>query len=392
MKTAPLWKPTERNKSAPFEPAMLPEKEKEDLCRGLLDEFGLDIRRVYRHDDGGAEAIIPCRIPRPDGTVPHSNQDADPTGGLNFSRLTYHCVGCGASGGLLWFISTMRECSTKESRDWLNGKTGLGGVMELADLLRYFDNIYDDTRGKVAPLPRYDPKVLAPWEGVHPYLTEGAPEFGVQGRHIREDNLAQFGVGYAPSYRVRVGGDDKSPRYINSERITIPHWWDGNLVGWQARRLSNDGTPKYVSSPDFPKDRTIFNYNPRQHRRAIVVEAPLSVVKHEHQAHMVATFSATVTRKQMDLLARYDELIFWMDNDNAGWDSIDGKFDEKGEVSRIGMGPYLTRTSVVYVVDNPYAADPCDLPDGEFLRLSQELIPYSSWERPTSLSPWEGGP
>src|SRR5690242_2657643 len=97
-----------------LEQLLLPEEEKLALCEQLLSEFGLEIKR-RTHD----ELVHPCRLP----WAKHEHQDTDPTASLNFETLTYFCLGCGTGGGLLWFISTMRDCDADEARDWLNAET-----------------------------------------------------------------------------------------------------------------------------------------------------------------------------------------------------------------------------------------------------------------------------
>lgn len=342
-----------------FEAGLLPLEQKEDLCRNLLAEFGVtNIRhRASKHELTHACLIDPS----------HTRQDSEPTASLNYKKLTYKCLGCQASGGLLWFIAQCRHESTVEARRWVAQKVGLDGtVMEVADLMRYFDALYASEAEKV-PIPVYSSRMLEPWALIHPYLTDSKEEGG---RGIPEQNVIDMKVGYAQDYLVGKRPDDT---WITSERIVLPHFWKGDLVGWQTRRLADDGTSKFLSSPDFPHDQTIYNYQPTN-ETAVVVEAMLSVISHMHAiTNMEATFGGSVTDTQIRLLAKHPTVILFMDNDRAGW-----KATEK-------MANELGRSSNVCVVENPYAADPGDMTTPDVLELTAMAVPYSIWQRPKML-------
>lgn len=351
-----------------FEPALLPDEEKENLCRALLDEFGATNVKA----GGRGELIHGCLV-----SDTHSDQERNPTASLNYRKLAYSCLGCGRSGGLLWFISTCRNTSGKEARAWLSKEVGLDGeVMDLSRLLSYFDSLYED--GKHGePIPKYSPKTLDPWNFVHPYLLDGIPELDFPGRNLPPEAIEHFRLGYAEDYVMPGGG--------TSERIIMPHFWKGDLVGWQARRIFDDGTPKYLSSPSFPKDQTIYNYDARR-EEAVVVESMMSTIKHWPKMDDIeATFGAKITPTQTKLLEKHQRIILWMDNDEAGWNAIDGTVDEKGNVISEGLGPYLGKRAEVLVVDSKYAADLGDLDTDTAMRLREEAVPYSIWSRPTEL-------
>lgn len=347
----------ERRQHQPFEAGSLPESEKERLCRSLLSEFGID--RVNPSRDG--ELVHACLLP----FKAHRNQDHDPTASLNFKKLTYHCFGCQSGGGLLWFIGTVRGTSATEARKWLDNQVGIGGEMQdLPALLKFFDEVYDKKRAVYPPLPKIDASVINPWLAIHPYLTEI--------RGVPEDNVKRFRVGYG-KLKVR----DQRGEWALSERIVIPHFWKGTLVGWQSRRLYKDGTAKYLNTADFPKDQTIYNFDPKQ--VAVVVEGPLSVIRHAHHVpHMESTFSASVTDRQISLLAQHKRVILWFDNDEAGWNATE----------RVGTA--LESYGDVWVVDSPWAEDPGGMDDGTVDALLGDLVPFSVWRRPRELREWGG--
>jgi hypothetical protein len=362
-----------------FEPALMPDSEKEALCRSLLEEFGATNIRV---SDRG-EMTHACLV----SPGQHSDQDRNPTASLNYKKLTYHCLGCGASGGLLWFIATCRKGTSTEARQWLSKATGTdGALMDLSDLLRYFDAIYASKKEGRAPIPKYSERILDAWQGIHPYLTDGAPDLGIEGRGIPEENLVKFRVGYAEHFPL----DDRGR---TSERIVIPHFWKGDLVGWQTRRLdSRDGTPKYLASPDFPKDTTLFNYDPSR-KKAGIVESMLSSIKHAHALPLEATFGASITERQIRLMERHETVVLWFDNDKAGWDAVEGRYEdiERGgkvvgqKLVQEGLGALLGRSLNVLVVDSRWAADAGDMTTDDAVGLYESAIPYGAWKRPETL-------
>jgi hypothetical protein len=335
---------------SPFEAGLLPDDEKERLCRSLLAEFGVTQIQPGRR----GELVHACCLPH----GRHKSGDSNPSASLNYLKLTYNCLGCGNSGGLLWFIAECRGTSATEASGWLASETGTDGtVQDLSALMEFFDSLYGKTAEVLPPIPKLDPSVLEPWLLIHPYMTEH--------RLIPVDNLKQFRVGYG-TFRVKIGED----RWVDSERIVIPHFWKGDLTGWQSRRLyKSDGTSRWKNSADFPKDITIYNYVER--RASIVVESPMNVLRHAHHlTTMESTFGAAVTDRQVRLLSRHPEVVLWFDNDLAGWDATEA------------VGEALEPYCKVRVVDSPYAADAADMPDQLAAELVGTSIPFSLWNRP----------
>lgn len=368
-----------------FEAVHLPDPSKRALCQELLDEFGA---RTSRVSDKTGEMIHGCLV----APELHRDQDRNPTASLNYLKLTYNCLGCGSSGGLLWFIATCRGETSVAARTWLEKTAGLGGhVMELEAMLRFLDNIY--ARPEVAPIPSFSVKLLDAWAYDHPYMTEA--------RGVSPETCKKFQVGWDPT----------------TDRVVIPHFWKGKLVGWQTRKMPGEwrssewvplpprkdgeermdvhsgapGSPKYHSSPDFPKDVTIFNYQPVL-PTAVVVESMASVLRHDDLFHMEATFGAKVTATQIKRLVKHERVILWMDNDTAGWRAVEGKPEVKptkekpqGEERVPGMAEQLARYIDVFIVNSPWSQDAGDLPAEEAKALVDAAVPWSVWKRPEVL-------
>jgi Toprim-like/CHC2 zinc finger len=320
----------------------LGDAEKEQMCLDLLEEFGAKNVR----DGRNGELIHSCCLP----FGLHANGDANPSASLNWQKLVYHCYGCGNGGGLAWFIATCRGEDVEQVRKWVEDRTSIETEAGLQGFLKYLDALYSPKATVKPQIPKFNPAIMDPWlEFVHPYLTEF--------RHIPRDNVVRHKVGWDQSL----------------DRIVFPHFWKGDLVGWQSRRIVNDGTPKYKSTPDFPKDQTIY-CNPGTYKEPIVVvESPISVVSKDHLTPMVATFGASVTEKQIKLIGNYRMVLLWFDNDNAGWEAT----------KRVGSA--LSRYTDVFVVDCDLAADPADMDDNTFRDVVAVRTPFALWTPPTHL-------
>lgn len=347
-----------------FTAGVLPDSEKESLCMALLEEFGVG---HVRTNPRSGEIIHGCLV-----SAYHTDQERNPTASLNFKKLAYNCFGCGSHGGLLWFIATMRKCSTQEAYRWLEETNGLGAdAMDTDRLLSIIEGFYrhDLTTDTI---PAYSPRILEPWLGYdHPYLTDGAEDLGIKGRHIPRETIEALRIGWDPE----------------QDKIIIPHFWRDELVGWQARRLWDWQGPKYQSTPDFPKDQTLYDYDPRKrYRTMVVVEAPMSVASKRHLGiPITATFGSEITDIQIRLLAKVDRVIWFLDNDEGGWKSMRGSEEHPGVVQR--LMPYTQ----VFAVQNPWDADPADISDDDFVSLTENAVPSVLWKPPIGyLKEYEG--
>lgn len=340
-----------------FETSLLDDGGKLQLCLDLLAEFGA---QNIRKPNYKGEIIHSCCLP----FGAHRNGDRSPSASLNFKKLTYNCLGCGSSGGLMWFIAVCRGHDGAEVKTWLEQETGLhGNPIEWPKIEKMVAEIYSRKIEGPPPIPSYARSVLAPWDMIHPYMTDGAPEFGITGRGIPETTLDHFQVGYAPEYFM--GREEPT-----QERIIIPHFWKDKLVGWQARRIDDADKPKYKNSQDFPKDTTLYNFDPRAD--VVVVESPASVLKHWHHVPtMTATFGAKVTEHQVKLLQSCRSVTAFFDPDEAGYQAT--------ELLRDG----LPRHTSLRIVDNPFDdADPADLDDETVDKLIATALPWGVWRKP----------
>lgn len=350
--------PASRQRSNPF--AGLSLDERRELCMDVLTEVGANnIQERANH-----ELYHSCVLPF--GNHPHG--DRNPSASVNYEKMVAGCFVCG-NGGWLWWVAAVKGLdSSAEARQWVASQVADEQIDDLTSILEFLDSLYQPRPYEPITYPVYDPKTLDQWMLIHPYLTEW--------RNVPRQNIVDLKVGYG-TLSVRKGEG-----FVKSERIIIPHFFRGQLVGWQSRRLTDDGTPKYLATPDMPKDSTLYNYD-EGHEVVVVVESPMTVLRHTHHAHLVGTFGASVTDQQVDLIARSGKrVILWFDNDKAGWAATES------------VGERLLERVVVWVADSPFEGDPGDLTDDQFDRVLREhVIPFAIWSRPDpgGLLSLEGG-
>lgn len=358
-----------------FATSLLDDATKEKLCRDLLAEFGA--RNVQRSTAKG-EIIHSCLIPGG-----HRNGDRRPSASLNFKRLTFNCLGCGAQGGLLWFIATCRgDDDLNAARAWLGEETGFGGtVMETNKLIEILEAIFAQQSASPSVMPVFPESTLEPWthEGIHPYMTHTGNFGPIQCRGIPEENCRRFRIGYAAEYPMGFSEDEhgnRTPR-PTQERIVIPIFWEDRLVGWQARAIRPGDEPKYKNSVECPRDRVLYGWEPGQD--IVLVESPMSVLRHCHHQPMVASYGAQLTDAQLRVLQRARSVTIWFDPDFSGWSGTQRAITE------------LKRYLPVRVVVWPYReVDPADLDDATVDRRVAEAVPWALWRRPAELFDWKG--
>ncbi|QZE10503.1 DNA primase [Mycobacterium phage ScoobyDoobyDoo] len=286
--------------------------------QAVLDHYGAENDREEINLDGTREVIHSCLIDRVDPH--HQNGDQNPSAACNLDKKTYVCYSyvdpeTGKSGyDMLRLI--MKLEGAKDARDvmglvqsFMDGASPASVDDRIAKLRRLRA---PEPTGAPETIRAYSERMLAGWAYAHPYLEER-------------------GVDLDTASRLQIGYDAE----VN--RITIPHFWGGRLVGWQKRAVPDrpgewPGTvpaiPKYKSSPGFPKSETLYRMAEAATADlsatggfAVVVESPFSVIKAEALGlrGVVATFGAKITDTQVDLLAGFDRLIVWMDDDDAGY-------------------------------------------------------------------------
>jgi hypothetical protein len=327
--------------------AHLTSAERRILCYDVLNSLGANNVR-----ESGSEIWHSCLLP----FGLHANGDRNPACSINFEKMAVNCFVCGG-GGFGWWVSHIQGFErSSQAHQWIAKQSVIArdDGESLARIGEFLDELAKPKQTTYrAPLPHYAATVLDPWRFTHPYLIEY--------RHVPEQTIVDMQVGWNAT----------------QSQIIIPHFFKGTLVGWQARNLGNIGPdrPKYKSTPDFPKDRTLYNFS-TDHDRPVIVESPMSVLRHRHHCpEIMATFGAQVTLDQMSLaMSRGMHPVLWFDNDLAGWNATKT------------VGEWMMDRGGCDAVINPYEGDPADLPDRLFEQvLAEHRVPFALWQPPREV-------
>jgi len=172
------------------------------------------------------------------------------------------------------------------------------------------------------------------------------------GRELKAETIAAFQLGYAlnewralKNHFVKRGysadelaaagliiqQDDGSPGYDRfRNRLIIPiRDPQGRVIGFGARALAQDQTPKYLNSPQtllFDKSATLYGLDlARKHIRqagqAVIVEGYMDVIQAHQQGaqNVVAQMGTALTEQQLRLLKRTTgNFVLALDADTAG--------------------------------------------------------------------------
>jgi len=276
-------------------------------AQAVLDHYGAENQSELLNRDGETiEILHSCLLDREEPH--HRNADQSPSACCNLDKKTYVCFGYWG-GDLFHLIMKLEHKGSLDAIVPLLGQFLGDAVKEPDVFLERAKQLFASARGGsyAYEMPSYSELVLASWAFLHPYVS------------LR-------GIDIDTASRMHIGWDELD------NRITIPHFWRGKLVGWQKRAIpaypgewpgTQDPMPKYKNSSGFPKAETLYNYDAVMAHGTdlvIVVESPFSVIKAEALGihNVVATFGASTSTHQHDLLKRFKWVVVWMDGDTSG--------------------------------------------------------------------------
>lgn len=291
----------------------------------------MDILRKYNakniHYEGN-KIIHSCLL---DQVNPHHSHGDENASAVMFAdTLSYNCWSYGG-GSILWFIQEMEGVNSDEALNILAELMQDRWDNDSYSIVEYVKSVFKERSDQQIPV--YSKVILRPWLKIHPYLTE------------------ERGISETAIQRLRLGYDE------DDDKIVIPHFWKGDLVGWQKRRLpttpDEPGNPKYKSSTDFPRRTTLYNYDrvvKRGHRDVVVVESPMSVAKAEtffdlgatHFGNVVGSFGAAITNQQLEYLKNFDSVTVYFDADAAGYKGALKAYNQLKNSVKVFLIPPLT--------------------------------------------------
>ena len=219
-------------------------------------------------------------------------KDNNPSWSINAITGAHNCFSCGYKGNLLTLISDLLEYGDLEkAKSWLRTDVELD--------IDFISRQLDEAKKTYIHLPK-----LVPMSEARLAVFGDVPIWAANERGITIDACGKYGV--------RWQANDSS--WILPIR-TVDH---NKLLGWQekgqlSRRFFN-------RPPGVPKSKTLFGMSCWDEDQMIVVESPLDAVKLASVGIPggIATFGATVSQDQIEIMRRAKTLVIAMDNDAAG--------------------------------------------------------------------------
>ncbi|MBN1481834.1 DNA primase [candidate division KSB1 bacterium] len=270
------------------------------------------------------------------------HKEKTPSFSVNQDLQIFHCFGCGAGGNVFTFIMKIEGLTFIESVKLLAKQAGITLPEDVEN--------YDQYREKEA---LYFANKLAAQLYQESIRTESAAEARqyLNSRGITDDEFETFGIGYAPNswdaliraatakslnievlHRaglvIKKDGGSFYDRFRGRITFAIVNL-TGQVVGFGARRILNDNSPKYINSPEtdiYQKRYILYGlYQSRDTIRSndqvIIVEGytDLTSLFRSHIRNVVATSGTALTEDHARLLRRYtSNAILLYDADSAG--------------------------------------------------------------------------
>jgi DNA primase len=296
------------------------------------------------------------------------HDDKNPSLNISKEKQIFKCFVCGTGGNAITFVEKYEKISFEEA------------VRKVADLINFHDERLEKqayhayVNPELTPLydcindlEKYYQYALSIAEGkiAADYLTE---------RHLSADQVGKYGIGYAPmdgaktvQYLQAKGHSLKAIEDIgialakkegtsdsNAGRLIFPLTNpDGQVVGFSARKLHEEQSPKYVNSPGtriFDKGKILYNYanakNTARHDGYVyVLEGFMDVMALDKAGipSAVALMGTSLTTEQISLLRKLNcEVRLCLDG------------DAPGQAGMMKMITQLNRSGIAFrLVSNP---------------------------------------
>ena len=272
------------------------------------------------------------------------HDDKNPSLNISKEKQIYKCFACGEGGNALTFVSKFEKISFDEA------------VRKLASIVGFNDprllSEHHEKKVNTDLVPLY--KCINDLQLFYQYGL--STEEGKSGkeylakRNIDDEVANAFGIGYSlldgkktVQYLQAKGHSLKSIEDIgialakangtsdsNAGRLVFPlKDADGQVVGFSARRIRDDGTAKYVNSPEtriFHKSEVLYNYNQaketaRHDGYIYVLEGFMDVIALWKAGikSAVAVMGTNLSDQHIKMLRRLNaEVRLCLDGDDAG--------------------------------------------------------------------------
>lgn len=275
------------------------------------------------------------------GLCPFHNEKT-PSFSVTPSRQMYYCFGCGAGGNVFNFVMEYENFTFGEALRALADRAGV----ELPRM-EYSSQAREKAQKKSTLLEINKLAASYFYYQLRGENGKKAYEY-LKGRHLSDETMQKFGLGYSDKYSDDLYKYLKSKNYsdellresglfnVDERHGMYDKFWNrvifpimdvnSRVIGFGGR-VMGDGKPKYLNSPEtmiFDKSRNLYGLNVARTTRKkylILCEGYMDVIA-MHQAgftNAVASLGTSLTSGHASLLKRYtQEVLLLYDSDEAG--------------------------------------------------------------------------
>lgn len=228
---------------------------------------------------------ITCSCPFPEN---HPRGDRRPSFGISVEKGAFNCFSCHESGTLTALVERLLGVSRAEAFRLI------GYEVTPEEALRLMAGRACGPKAPVSPMACDVDR----WSrNRHPYWAQ---------RGFTEETVGKWRLGYDP----------------RENRVVVPIYYGGGVVGWTKRAVDDVTRPKWTHSENTPASRILFGLDEAQSEsEAILVEAPLSAIMLWQYGirGAVASFGCNLSDDQAVLLrSRFDSVKIFYDPDEPG--------------------------------------------------------------------------
>jgi DNA primase len=272
------------------------------------------------------------------------HDEKTPSFTVSQDKQFYHCFGCGANGTAITFLMEYMHLGFIDAVEELASRAGLQVPREEGPVSQS-----EDSTAELYELMELVVRFYSKQLREHPQA--GLAVEYLKQRGITGEIAAQFEIGYAPAgwdniIKALGGSDAAQQRLVKTgmllkkdtggyydrfrDRIMFPiRDHRGRTIGFGGRVL-DEGTPKYLNSPETPifhKGKELYGLHLARHihkediERLYIVEGYMDVLAlAQFDIHnTVATLGTAATREHLEKLFRItDQVVFCFDGDTAG--------------------------------------------------------------------------
>lgn len=218
-------------------------------------------------------------------------EDRNPSWWINSETGMHICFSCGFKGGLSTLIEQVQGLNYEEAKKWI-------------------DEGYNDLNERLERALKVEKEVV---DQTQPITESMLAAFTDPPKEALEDR----GISLAAAKHYEIKWSEQSKSWITVIRDPI----SGALLGWQEK---GHGTRYFKNWPTgVQKSKCLFGYKQFVDQglyRITVVESPLDVARLLSVGVFggVSTYGAIVSANQLNVIRSANEVLFALDNDEAG--------------------------------------------------------------------------